>query len=179
MNSKNSFVKRFFVLALIGLLACQSTGCSPEWRRKFVRKRAKPVEEPQAVLVLEKDPKAMFPAAVRYREHYAYWRTWHGELLISLGEIRKRDLRYLDGVIGELRSMQALLTGQPSQRMRDILVELSDLRGEWEKTPQAVQLPFSERTRLEKLQREITKKFHFSEIKDSIAPDPEPPQAPS
>jgi hypothetical protein len=43
----------------------------------------------------------MFPPSVRYQEHFAYWKSWHSELLASLGQIKKRDERYLSGAIEE------------------------------------------------------------------------------
>lgn len=165
-------------VALLLVLCLPLAGCGQDWKKKFIRKRSKPAEQAQAVLVLQKDHQAMYAPDVRYKEHYAFWKSWHGELLISLGQIRKRDLRYLDSTIGELRSMQALLSGEPSERMREVLVELSDLRDRWDSTPEALQIPSSDRTRLERLQREISKKFHYSEIKDSIVPDPDPAEIP-
>ena len=171
--------KRFLAAGL--LLCLLAAGCSPEWKKKFVRKRKKEVAGPQAILVLQPDPRAIFPPDVRYREHYAFWKTWHDELLGSLGQIHKRDIRYLDGVIGELRSMQALLSGPPAERLKQILVELSELQEEWERAPDTSQMPVSHRTRLEKLRREIGKAFHYSNVKDSLVPDPElvgPPHTP-
>ncbi len=148
------------------------SGCSPEWKRKFIRKRQKEVVAPQAILVLQPDHKAVFPPDVRYRQHYAFWKSWHGELLGSLGTIHKRDIRYMDGVVGELRAMQALLSGRPAERLKEILVELSNLQDRWESAPATSSVPVSHRSRLEKLQREINKKFHYSEVKESIVPDP-------
>ena len=169
--------KAWMAVMLIGCIFL--SGCSPEWKKKFIRKRKKDLDGPQAILVLQPDHKAVFPAAIRYKEHYAFWKSWHGELLDSFGQIRKRDIRYMDGVIGELQSMQILLSGQPAQRLRQILVELSDLQAQWERTPSTGQIPISHRGRLESLQREIGKSFHYSDVKDSILPDPEPAEAPA
>lgn len=168
------FLGAFLLVSAAGLLVC---GCSPAWRKKFIRKRAKQAVEPQAILVLQPDPRAIFPPNIRYQEHYAFWKSWHSELLLSLGQIHKRDLRYMDGVIGELRAMQSVLSGEPANRLRQILVELSALQDEWERSPDTWQMPASHRTRLEKLQREIEKDFHYSDVKESIVPDPEPAEA--
>ncbi len=155
--------------SLLCLLAL--TGCNSSWRKKFVHTRKKEPAAPQAFLVLQPDHKAVFPPDVRYRQHYAFWKSWHGDLLGSLGQIHKRDLRTLDGVIGELRAMQADLSGPAAERLKEILVELSSLRDEWESSHGVGPMPVSHRTRLEKLQREISKKFHYSNVKDSIVPD--------
>lgn len=174
--------KKNKLLALAALVLTASlflTGCSPEWRKKFVRKSKKEKEAPQAVLVLEPDYKSVHPPADRYREHFAFWKTWHAELLISLGQIQKRDVRYLNGVIGELRSMQALLQGPPAGRLREILVELTHLQQEWENAPAGWHVPHAHRTRLEKLQREVNNHFSYNDVKDSIAQDPAPEPAPA
>ncbi|GEM_PF-538291 len=168
----------FVALGLVASLLL--SGCSPEWKKKFVRKKKKgDLSGPQAILVLQPDAKAVFPPDVRYRQHYAFWKSWHSELLGSLGQIHKRDIRYMDGVIGELRAMQADLSGPPAERLKEILVELSDLQDEWEGSPGVAPAPVSHRLRLEKIQREINKKFHYSEVKASIHPDPELVEAPA
>ena len=169
MDKRGNSLKRFFAVALIALLAVQTSGCNSSWRKKFVRKRSKKeTVEPQAYLVLQPDQKAIFPPDVRYREHYAFWKSWHSELLGSLGQIHKRDIRYMDGVIGELRAMQSTLSGPPAERLKEILVELSGLRDKWENSPGNAPRPVSDRTRLEKLQREISNKFHYSNVKELI-----------
>ena len=142
------------LVAFVLIAAVSLSGCSPEWRKKFVRKRKKEVAGPQAILVLQPDQKAVFPADVRYRQHYAFWKSWHGELLGSLGQIHKRDIRTMDGVISELRAMQTLLSGRPAERLREILVELSNLQDDWERAAPTSPMPVSHRGRLEKPRRE-------------------------
>ena len=168
--------KNFLRIIAFGLLVGAAlSGCNSTWRAKFIRKRNKNVGASPAILVLQPDYKAVYPPADRYREHYAFWKSWHSELLISLGQIHKRDVTYLNGVIGELRSMQAILSGRSAQRLHDILVELSDLQDQWERAPDTWPIPASHRTRLEKLQREIDNKFNYSDVKEEIVQDPEPP----
>lgn len=158
------------------LLACTlcllAEGCGPQWKRKFIRKR-KDVAPPQAILVLQPDIKALHPPHDRYRQHYALWKSWHTELLDSYGQIRKRDIAYLSGTIGELQAMQQLLQDKPSESMRRILVELNDLQGRWAASPNPWSPPASARTRLEQLLRQINRDFHYSNVISSIRPDPE------
>ncbi len=143
------------------------TGCSPEWRRKFVRKK-KNVSPPQPVLVLQADMQAIHPPAVRYREHFAYWKSWHSELMASLGQIRKRDLRYLNGAAGELRSLAELLSGSSADRMREISNELSEMEVRWSSKPASWRVSVRDRLRLEQIEREINRDFHYSNIQSSI-----------
>ena len=158
----------FGVVICCLLSAVFLTGCSPEWKRKFVRKRKQSVQAAQPILVLQSDSQAAFPPAVRYQEHFAYWKSWHSELLGSLGQIRKRDLRYLSGTVGELRSLAELLKGERADRLREILSELNSLGESWSRTPEPWHPPSAVRTRLEQIRREIDRDFHFSKVKDSL-----------
>lgn len=152
----------------LGLICCLLVaGCSQEWRRKFIRKR-KNVSAPQAVLVLQSDVQATHPPEVRYQEHFAYWKSWHSDLIGSLGQIRKRDLAYLNGCVGELRSLAQLLSGPPSERLRKILEELSGMQQRWEAQPSTGYATSTVRSRLEQLQREISREFYYSKVKKWI-----------
>ncbi|MBI3616383.1 MAG: hypothetical protein HY211_07705 [Candidatus Omnitrophica bacterium] len=156
--------RRFLALFLICTLLA---GCSPQWRGKFTRKK-KGVSGPQPILTLQSNVQATHPPAIRYQEHFAYWKSWHSELLGSLGEIRKRDMTYLNGSIGELRSLAQLLSGPPSEKLKGILVELNDLQEQWEGRSQAWSVSSSERTRLEQLERQINRDFYYSKVKEWI-----------
>lgn len=162
---KGESLKRLLAL---GLVCCfLVSGCSQEWRRKFMRKR-KNVSPPQAVLVLQSDVQATHPPEVRYQEHFAYWKSWHSELINSLGQIRKRDMAYLNGCIGELRSLAQLLSGPPAERLRKILEELGDLQQKWEAQPSTGYATSTVRSRLDQLQREINRDFYYSKVKKWI-----------
>ena len=151
-------------LLVIVLLA----GCAG-WKKKFIRKRKTPPKPPQAILTLEPDHKALLPAADRYREHYAFWKSWHADLLNFYGQTQKRDVAYLTGAIGELRAMQRVLKGTPADSLSKILAELTEMEQQWRDSSGAWSPSATTRTRLEQLQREVQKKFHYSEVKDFIA----------
>ena len=135
------------------------------------RKNAKPVHP---VLVLQSDQDAVYPPAIRYQEHFAYWKSWHGDLLTSLGQIRKRDLQYLTGAINELQSMLDVLSGPPADKLRTILEEMTRMQDKWRESPETWRIPNSDRTRLEQLRREIDKNFYYKKVKEWI-PEPKPP----
>ncbi len=133
-----------------------------------MRKRKNP-KPPQAILTLQPDQKAVLPAADRYREHYALWKSWHADLLNSYGQIQKRDVATLTGAVGELRAMQRVLSGSPAESLSEILAELTDLEQKWKSSTRPWAPSAATRTRLEQLQRQIQKKFHYSEVKEFIA----------
>ena len=159
---------RFQLAAFCLLAAVLLAGCSPGMKSKFLRKR-KNAKPPQAILALQPDQKAVLPAADRYREHYAFWKSWHADLLNFYGQIQKRDVAYLTGAVGELRAMQRVLSGPPADSLGKILTELTDLEQEWKNATGPWAPAASTRSRLEQLQRQIQKKFHYSEVKEFIA----------
>ncbi|MBI3312163.1 MAG: hypothetical protein HYZ88_01380 [Candidatus Omnitrophica bacterium] len=167
---------KYLVVLLVVILLVGTAGCSPKWRAKFIRKRKGTPTAPQAILVLQPDQKALMPAPDRYREHFAFWKSWHSGLLDSLGQVRKRDNAQLNGAIGELQAMQTLLVGPPANRLREILVELRDLQSDLNSKPATWQIPAATRTRLQKLFREIGRKYPYSNVKDAFAPEPPSPQ---
>ena len=172
----NGRLKRLGSLCFLFVVCCfLLTGCSEEWKRKFIRKK-KDAQPIQAILVLHSGEKALHPPRARYREHFAFWKSWHKDLLLSLGEMRKRDLRYLGGAVGELRSMLAVLSpGEPADQLREVIIELSDFQERWENRPtHPWRVSIRERSRLEQLKRLINKKYHYSKLETHILqPEPE------
>ena len=167
LTKQSRFDVLYRLLALCLLISLLAAGCSPEWKQKFTRKK-KGVSGPQPVLTLESNVQATHPPDVRYKEHFAYWKSWHSELLDSLGQIRKRDLTYLNGSIGELRSLAQILSGPPAEKLKSVLKELNEIDQRWEAQPAAWNVSSSDRTRLERIQREVNRDFYYSKIKKWI-----------
>jgi hypothetical protein len=149
------------------VLCFSAEGCSPQWRKKFVRKR-KSAQAAQPVLAFQTEAEATYPPAIRYQEHFALWKAWHSGLLDSYGEIRKRDLRYLKGAVGELQSMAQLLNGPPADRIQKVLAELNKVQRSWATAPEPWNPPPSFRGRLERVKREVDRELHYSKVKDWI-----------
>jgi hypothetical protein len=169
LSPRATRIVSFFV---IGCLLLGMVGCGPQWKRKFVRKRAKQAAPAQPILELQPDMKAVMPAADRYREHYAFWKSWHSELLLSFGQIQKRDQRYLAGSINELRAMQSLLAGKPSDEMKTILLQLAEIQSQFMSASPAWKPSASIRTQLERIQRQVNRDFQYSAVKQSLVADP-------
>ena len=168
----SSIFKSVITCAAIGVLIISSAGCGPQWKKKFIRTRKGERAGPQPIFVLESEEKATYPPSTRYRQHYAYWKSWHTDLLETYGQLRKRDVRYLNGVIGEMRPMSELLSGEPGDRMKKILAEFVQLQEGWAKIPEPWAPSHATRTRLEQLRRIIDRDFHYSKVKKFLPPDP-------
>lgn len=162
-------VVSFFV---IGCLLLGMAGCGPHWKKKFVRKRGKEAPIAQPILELQPDMKAVLPAADRYREHYAFWKSWHSELLLSLGQIQKRDQRYLAGSLNELRAMQGILTGESAEKMKAILLEMSAIQDQFMNASPAWKPSSAIRSQLERIERQVNREFHYSQVKKLLVADP-------
>ena len=158
-------------VVVISCLLLGMAGCGPHWKQKFVRKRGKAAPIAQPILELQPDMKAVLPAADRYREHYAFWKSWHSELLISLGQIQKRDQRYLAGSLNELRAMQALLTGESSEKMKAILLEMAEIQDQFMNASPAWKPSSAIHSRLERIERQVNREFSYSRVKKSLVAD--------
>ena len=161
-SAKNLVLKKSFATFLIFFLLLASAGCGR--KIQLIRKNKK-VRTPQPILVLQPNDQAMYPAAVRYQEHFAYWKSWHSELLGSYGQMRRRDLRNLSGVISELRSMQDILTGPPAEHLRSVLQEISAVEEKWRQESETWTPSTMMRSRLEQLMREIDRSFYYKKVK--------------
>lgn len=157
---------------LLVAICLPAGGCSPEWKRKFIRKKKeKPV---QAVLVLQSGANALHPPRARYREHFAFWKSWHIALQAELGENGKRDRRNLKGVVDELRAMYALLAGSPEkERLKGFIAELAELEGDWQAAGGPWRVTASTRSRLERIYRRVNAEFHYARVEEVLARDPE------
>ncbi len=155
------------LLSLVSMLAAVGMGCSPRWKEKFIRKhKAKPVEP---ILVLASDEEALLPPEDRYREHFAFWKSWHLQLMEHLGTMRKRDIRNLSESAGELRAMVELLTGTPREELRKVTDELGDLEAKWRQKPSAGwRVSTATQSRLNQIKRLINRKYHYSRVKESV-----------
>jgi len=155
------------LLSLVSMLAAAATGCSPRWKEKFIRKHKVKAVEP--ILVLASDEEALLPPADRYREHFAFWKSWQLQLMEHLGTMRKRDIRNLSESVGELRAMAELLTGTPREELRKVTDELDDLEAKWRKKPSAGwHVSTATQSRLHQIKRLINRKYHYSRIKESV-----------
>lgn len=165
--------KRFAIVLLAFLFTVLSlAGCGRNIQ--LIRKR-KPHAPPQPIMVLERNDQALYQPALRYQEHFAYWKSWHADLLNSYGQMRKRDLRNLSGVISELRAMEYILTGPPADHLRGILQEISAMEEKWRTEPDTWTPPSTFRNRLAQLMREIDKSFYYKKVKAWI-PEPKGPE---
>lgn len=152
---------------LFSVLCFLTAGCGHHV--KLIRKK-KNVTPPSPIMVLQSETQATHPPEIRYQEHFAYWKSWHSDLLDSWGQVRKRDLKYLEGTIGELRSMSELLSGPAAEQLKGILVELNHLEETWGAGPESWHPCTTARSRLEQLKREIDRDLHYSRVKEWIVP---------
>ena len=61
--------------------------------------------------------------------------------------------------------MAELLSGPQADRLKEILNELGEIQSRWARSSGPWHVSTATRSRLERLQREVDKKFHYSKIK--------------
>lgn len=161
-SAKNLVFKRWLVVSLVCIMLVGSSGCG---RKIQLIRKNKRINPPQPIMVLEPNDQALYQPALRYQEHFAYWKSWHSDLLGSFGQMHRRDLSNLSGVISELRAMEYILTGPPADHLRVVLQEVSAMEEKWRQEPDTWTPPPAMRSRLEQLMREIDKGFYYKKVK--------------
>ena len=162
-------VSRGWALVVVCAVALSAAGCSPAWKKKFIRKKKTPQGYNQPIFVLQTGTAALLPPPVLYKERYAYWKYWHRDLLATLGRTKKRDVRYLGGVIGELRAMSDILQeSSADDRLIGIISELNKMHRQWRASLDSYRSSSIVRQKLERLQRELDRDYHFSKVKEWI-----------
>jgi hypothetical protein len=99
-------MKRFSNILIVTCLAISLAGCSPEWQKKFTRKK-KDVKKRPKIYQERKYPKK--PSPEIYKKHYSYVVTWMSELLSDLGGNHKKDVRCMEEIVSNMKDMQNVL----------------------------------------------------------------------
>jgi hypothetical protein len=89
------------------------TGCSPEWQKKFIRKK-KEVKKTRIYQLKKYEKK---PTLELYRKHYVYWETWQSELIEVLGDNHKKDMRCAIEALSNLQDMQNVLIPEKGEKL--------------------------------------------------------------
>lgn len=157
-------MRRIISIFLIFFLLAGMTGCEG-LRKKFTRKKKESVKMPRIYQVKKYEKK---PSPELYKKHYAYWMSWHSELLKVLGANHKKDVRCIEETISNLRDMQSILVQEKADRLAphiDNLVKVKDVILKEDMTQ------FNKdyiRRNLEKEDRSIKREFCFSKVKNYI-----------
>ena len=146
------------IVFLAGLAGCDAV------QRKFTRKKTV-VKQPRFYQVKKYTKK---PSPELYKQHFAYWQSWQGELVQSLGQNHKKDVRAIEEALGHLRDMQNILIPSKAEAIEPHIEKIEGakeiiLRGE---------LSFANkdyvRSIVEREGRAIGRDFCYQRVKDDL-----------
>lgn len=119
-------MKKALSLFVIFALVLSMGGCSPEWKKKFVRKKKQPTIKVPKVHRVKKYEKR--PSPELYKKHYVYWESWSSELIELLGQNHKKDVRCVEEALGHLKDMQYILVPEKGAELQVHIDRLTGIR---------------------------------------------------
>jgi hypothetical protein len=118
-------MKKIVLILFVFFISLNLIGCGT-MREKFTRK-PKEREKPKAIFASEIE---VYPAGIRYSNHFIYWRSWQGEMIQNLGGNHKKVLACADRALYNLGQMSELLVPAKQEELKPYLDELEEIATE-------------------------------------------------
>jgi len=170
MNIKNlEFKIKVLFLAvscwmLVFLLGCEA------FVRKFTRKPQKEdLPRQELVLVPQEYSGPQMTKEELYRHYFLYWKSWHGELIVSLypqGN-HKKQMECINEAIKNLTKTKGLLSAERNKEVDAYLLQLENLKDLISRDVYGNNT-VNTRAKAEQLKRNILRDLSYSEIKESL-----------
>lgn len=157
-------MRRLILVFAVWFAISSVSGCAG-LQRKFTRKKKAPPKRPRIYQVKKYEKR---PTPELYKKHYAYWMSWHSELISDLGQSRKRDLRCVEEIIGNLTDMAGMLVEEKANELEGHIEKIAGIRDVIARGELSQFNRYSIISTLEREDRMIKKRFCFSKIKDHL-----------
>lgn len=159
-------MRKFIAVLVVACLTVTMAGCSPEWQKKFIRKK-KDVKKMPRIYQLKRYEKR--PSIELYQKHYVYWESWQSELIEVLGNNPKKDARCAEEALGQMRDMQYILVPEMGDKLDRHIATLEEaqemiLRGDMTQPINRDNV----RRRLEKVDRVVKHDFCPKKVRNYI-----------
>ena len=118
-------MKRIVAVLLLFVIILSLSGCSEEWRRKFIRKKKEPTKKPR-IYQVKKYKKE--PTRELYDKHYVYTTNWISELTGNLGQNHKKDLRCIEEALSQIHDMRELLVPDKAKELDKHINRLKEIQ---------------------------------------------------
>lgn len=162
-------MKRYFIFVLAILVLFNLIGCDA-LQRKFTRKKKATVKAPRIYQLKKYEKK---PSPELYKQHYAYWQSWHSELIKVLGQNHKKDKRCIEEAVGHLIDMHNILVPEKGKELESHIAKLEEIKDIiFKEEPTQANKDYISRT-LEREDRVIKKEFNYAKVKDNLKKSPE------
>ena len=116
--------KAFSILLILAILVSLS-GCSEEWRRKFVRKKKDVAKKPR---IYQTRKYTKEPTEALYAKHYNYAISWLSELADDLGQNNKKDARCIEEALGQIRDVRFFLVPEKAEELDKHINRLKEVQ---------------------------------------------------
>ncbi|MCX5697589.1 MAG: hypothetical protein NTU54_06470 [Candidatus Omnitrophica bacterium] len=168
MNPTKPSSHRVTVL-IIFFLILSLAGCDA-FVRKFTRKRkTENITPVEMVLAPEEYKPPVISKEDAYRQYFLYWKSWHDELIDSLGRnsSQKKQLSCVDEEIKNLQEVRRLLNETKQKKLDVYLAKLKDLREQIKQDIYGINLA-RHRSGAENLRRGIMRDFSYQKVKNDL-----------
>ena len=98
-------MRKILIVIFAAIFAVNCAGCA-SIQKKFTRKKKVEKKVPR---IFQEKKYEKNPTPELYAKHYAYWMNWQSEIIATIGQNHKKDLRSINEIIGNLRDMQNIL----------------------------------------------------------------------
>ena len=118
-------MRRWVSLLLILVIAASLSGCSEEWRRKFVRKKKNVAKKPR---IYQNKKYVKEPTEALYAKHYNYTISWLSELADDIGQNSKKDARCIEEALGQMKDVQLFLVPEKARELDKHINRLKEVQ---------------------------------------------------
>jgi hypothetical protein len=157
-------MKRLIAVTVVLILMFNLTGCEA-LRKKFTRKKKETVKMPRFYQVRKYEKK---PTPELYKKHYAYWASWHDELIRVLGQNHKKDMMCILNAVENLKDMQGILIPEKGDELEPHIKRLLKVKDAVFKEELSQANKSYIMMTLEREGRFIKREFCYSKVRNSL-----------
>jgi hypothetical protein len=118
-------MKRLIAAMIIVCLAAGTANCENSWLQKFTRKK-KNVKKTPKIYQLQRYPQK--PSPELYKKHYSYVITWMSEIVSDLGQNHKKDVRCIEEIVMNMKTMQNILVPEWQEKFQPHVDKVMKIR---------------------------------------------------
>ena len=162
-NRRISIYFNVFLYISTVFLTLNLTGCDA-MQRKLTRKKTT-VKQPRFYQIKKYTKK---PSPELYKKHFAYWASWQEDLIQSIGQNHKRDIRGIEEALGHLKDMQNILIPSKADELQPHVEKMEAARTIILRSDLSFASRDYVRGILDREDRAIKRDFCYSKVKDDL-----------
>lgn len=156
-------MRKLLSIFIIFAILINTTGCSEEWRRKFIRKKKDVAKKPR---IWQEKRYPDTPTEAMYTKHYNYTISWLSELIGDLGQNNKKDLRCIEEALSQVKDMQNCLVREKGKELDKHIGRLTEIRDIIKRQDLGQANKDYVRSSLEREERFFRREFYYHKIQN-------------